>query len=82
MTPGLDKVLVVASAGNTSRSFASVCSDNNIPLLICVPEDNLGALWFEKPLNDCVKLISTVQAAITMTPFISQTLLPGWRVFP
>lgn len=59
MTPGLDKVLVVASAGNTSRSFASVCSDNNIPLLICVPEDNLGALWFEKPLNDCVKLISS-----------------------
>ncbi len=48
MTPGLDKVLVVASAGNTSRSFASVCSDNNIPLLICVPEDNLGALvWPE-----------------------------------
>ncbi len=59
MPHGLDKVLVVASAGNTSRSFASVCSDNNIPLLICVPEDNLGALWFEKPLNDCVKLISS-----------------------
>jgi cysteate synthase len=47
----------VASAGNTSRSFAKVCSDNNIPLLICVPEDNLDALWFNEPLNDCVKLI-------------------------
>ena len=57
MIPEQDKVLVVASAGNTSRSFASVCSENNIPLLICVPEDNIGALWFDKPLNDCVKLI-------------------------
>ncbi len=57
MTPGMNKVLVVASAGNTSRSFAKVCSDNNIPLLICVPEDNLSALWFNEPLNKCVKLI-------------------------
>jgi cysteate synthase len=53
------KVLVVASAGNTARSFAQVCSDNNIPLLLSVPEDNLNALWFEKPLNSCVKLVST-----------------------
>ncbi len=59
MTPDMDKILVVASAGNTSRSFAKVCSDNNIPLLLCVPEDNLSALWFDKPLNDCVKLISS-----------------------
>lgn len=59
MSPEMDKVLVVASAGNTSRSFAKVCSDNNIPLLICVPEDNLNALWFDEPLNDCVKLISS-----------------------
>jgi cysteate synthase len=34
-----------------------VCSENNIPLIICVPEDNLNALWFDKPLNNCVKLI-------------------------
>lgn len=59
MTDKMDKVLVVASAGNTSRAFAEVCSENNIPLLICVPEDNLDALWFDKPLNDCVKLISS-----------------------
>lgn len=52
------KVLVVASAGNTARAFAKVCSDNRIPLLLSVPEDNLGALWFEAPLNDCVKLIA------------------------
>jgi cysteate synthase len=57
MSPDMKKVLVVASAGNTSRSFAKVCSENNIPLLICVPEDNISALWFDKPLNNCVKLI-------------------------
>lgn len=53
------KVLVVASAGNTARAFAQVCSDNKIPLLLSVPEDNLNALWFDAPLNDCVKLIAS-----------------------
>jgi cysteate synthase len=57
MDPAQPHVLVVASAGNTARAFAKVCSDNNIPLLLCVPESNLNALWFEQPLNDCVKLI-------------------------
>jgi cysteate synthase len=57
MTPEMNKVLVVASAGNTARAFAQVCSDNQIPLLICVPEDNINALWFDDPLNNCVKLI-------------------------
>jgi cysteate synthase len=59
MTPEMNKVLVVASAGNTARAFAQVCSDNQIPLLLCVPEDNLSALWFDAPLNNCVKLISS-----------------------
>ena len=53
-----DRVLVVASAGNTARAFAKVCSDNNIKLLLAVPSDNLNALWFSEPLNDCVKLIA------------------------
>ncbi len=53
------RILVVASAGNTARAFARVCSDNNIPLLLCVPEDNLNALWFNKPINDNVVLISS-----------------------
>lgn len=52
-----DRVLVVASAGNTARAFARVCSDNNIKLLLVVPADNLDALWFTEPINDCVKLI-------------------------
>lgn len=58
-----DKVLVVASAGNTARAFAKVCSDNNIKLLLCVPQDNIKALWFDKSLNPCVKLITTASGS-------------------
>lgn len=53
------KILVVASAGNTARAFAKVCSDNNIPLLLSIPMDNINALWFDKPLNECVKIIAS-----------------------
>ncbi|MBQ8366281.1 MAG: cysteate synthase [Alistipes sp.] len=53
-----ERVLVVASAGNTARAFARVCSDNNIKLLLAVPADNIDALWFTEPINDCVKLIA------------------------
>jgi cysteate synthase len=56
---GEERILVVASAGNTARAFAKVCSDNGIPLLLSVPADNLDALWFESPLNECVKLIAS-----------------------
>ncbi|MFA5713238.1 MAG: cysteate synthase [Bacteroidales bacterium] len=52
-------VLVVASAGNTARAFARVCSDNNIPLLVVIPYDNLDAMWFKEPIGNCVKIIST-----------------------
>lgn len=57
------RVLVVASAGNTARAFARVCSDNDINLLLCVPEDNLSALWFETPIKDCVKLVAVASGA-------------------
>ena len=52
------RVLVVASAGNTARAFAKVCSENGIRLLLAVPSDNLDAMWFAEPLADCVKLIA------------------------
>lgn len=52
-----ERVLVVASAGNTARAFAKVCSDNHIKLLLSVPFENIDALWFEHPLDPCVKLI-------------------------
>lgn len=51
------KILVVASAGNTARAFAQVCSENNIPIVISIPKDNMEAMWFKQPLNDCVRII-------------------------
>ena len=53
------RILVVQSAGNTARAFAKVCSDNNIPIVICVPLDNFSDLWFKKKLSSCVKIIAT-----------------------
>lgn len=53
------KVLVVQSAGNTARAFARVCSDNNIPIVICIPEDNKHDMWFTKRLKNCVKIVAT-----------------------
>ena len=53
------RVLVVQSAGNTARAFAKICSDNNIPIVICVPLDNFSDLWFRKKLSPCVKIIAT-----------------------
>jgi len=52
------RILIVQSAGNTARAFAQVCSDNRIPIVICVPEDSLHDLWFRRPLRSCVKLIA------------------------
>lgn len=52
------RILVVQSAGNTARAFAQVCSDNRIPVVICVPADNLHDLWFSKKLHKCVKLVT------------------------
>ena len=76
-----DQVLVVASAGNTARAFAKVCSDNGINLLLCVPQDNIKALWFDKPLNPCVKLFTTASGsdyfdAIQLSNFVCE--LPGF----
>lgn len=52
-------ILVVQSAGNTARAFARVCSDNDIPIVICIPNDNISDLWFTRRLKSCVKVIAT-----------------------
>ncbi len=52
-------VMVVASAGNTARAFAKVCSENGIPLLLVIPFDNLDAMWFGMQINENVKLVCT-----------------------
>jgi len=58
LDPGERRRLVVQSAGNTARAFAQVCSDNRIPVVICVPADCLHELWFSKRLHRCVKLVT------------------------
>ena len=52
------RTLVVASAGNTARAFAHVCSRNGIPLVVTIPADNMDAMWFDAPLNPCVKIVA------------------------
>lgn len=52
------RILVVQSAGNTARAFAKVCSDNKIPIVICIPVDSIHDMWFTKKLNDCVKIVA------------------------
>jgi cysteate synthase len=51
-------VMVVASAGNTARAFARVCSQNKIPLLLTIPLDNISALWSDHPIDPCVRVIA------------------------
>lgn len=52
------RTLVVQSAGNTARAFAQVCSDNDIPLVVCIPSDSKQDLWFRRKLSSCVKLVA------------------------
>ena len=52
------RTMIVQSAGNTARAFAQVCSDNYIPVVICIPEDNVHDLWFHKKLGKCVKVVA------------------------
>jgi cysteate synthase len=54
----LKGVMVVASAGNTARAFARVCSDNKIPLLLTIPLDNIDALWFDGQIDPCVRVVA------------------------
>jgi cysteate synthase len=49
--------IVVASAGNTGRAFAHICSRNRIPLVLVIPEDRIGEIWSPEPYSDCVKLV-------------------------
>ena len=52
------KTLVVASAGNTGRAFANVCSQLQIPFYLVIPEQNLAAIWSRNNFHSCVRLIA------------------------
>ncbi len=80
MGDDFDKVLVVASAGNTARAFARVCSDNGIPLLLFVPEDNLDALWFDEPVAENVKLLAAASGGDYFDAIrMSNAAIAGWE---
>jgi len=79
--PYREKIMVLASAGNTARAFAKVCSENRIPLLICIPEDNLNALWFEKPLDRCVKIVASEQGADYFDAIHVSNIVAGMDAF-
>ncbi len=49
--------IVVASAGNTGRAFAHICSKNRIPLVLIIPEMNVNEIWSVEPFRENVKLI-------------------------
>jgi cysteate synthase len=51
------KTLVLASAGNTGRAFASACSSEQLPLYLVIPEKNLSALWSQKNFHPSVCLV-------------------------
>lgn len=42
---GLDRTLVVASAGNTGRAFLQIASVHETPTIVVVPESALPAMW-------------------------------------
>ena len=52
------KTLVVASAGNTGRAFATICSRLQIPFCLVIPEKNLSAIWSKDSFDSCVRLIT------------------------
>jgi len=57
------RTIVVASAGNTARAFAEICSINEIPLLLVVPEVGLDDLWSTSHFSDKVKLVAVTEDA-------------------
>ena len=50
--------LVLASAGNTARAFMDVCSDNDIPVVLVIPEEYIASLWSTKMPSACVKIVA------------------------
>ena len=60
---GDGRTLVVASAGNTARAFAEICSRNDIPLALVVHEAGLDNLWSTHPFSDAVTLVGVDDGA-------------------
>ncbi|MEZ5334708.1 MAG: cysteate synthase [Methanolobus sp.] len=52
------RIMVVASAGNTARAFAHVCSITGQPLLLVVPEESVHRLWTTHDDNHSICLVT------------------------
>ncbi len=63
MPEQMDSTLVVASAGNTARAFLQVASENNLPLVVVVPEENLPGLWTVGPRSASTIVIAASDGA-------------------
>jgi cysteate synthase len=57
---GFNKVLVIASAGNTAAAFANACSKTKTRCLIILPEVGMNNMQFDAFLDPCVKIVSLV----------------------
>jgi cysteate synthase len=55
---GEKRTLVITSAGNTGRAFATLCSEFDLPLLLVIPENSLDAIWSSHPFSPRVRLIA------------------------
>ncbi len=55
---GHGRTLVITSAGNTGRAFATLCSTLGLPLLLLIPEKNLDAIWSPMLFSPNVRLIA------------------------
>ncbi|MDW7731062.1 MAG: cysteate synthase [Methanolobus sp.] len=53
-----NKIMVVASAGNTARAFAHACTITGQPLLLVVPRDSAHRLWTTHEQNPSVCLVT------------------------
>lgn len=55
---GHERSIVVASAGNTGRAFSYICSRNQTPLCLVIPENNLSAIWSPDGFHSSVCLVA------------------------
>jgi cysteate synthase len=75
--PNHAQTLVLASAGNTGRAFAQICSTLKRSLCLVVPETSLDAMWSTTPFHPDVCLITVTHGcdysdAIALARLISQ----------
>lgn len=71
-----DRIMVVASAGNTARAFAHVCSITGQPLLLMVPAESVHRLWTILPNRPSVCLV-TVDGDYTDTITLAGKIASG-----